>query len=175
MHEESAPEGYTVASDISFTVDENGSVTVDGNVVERVVMVDAYAVHDVRIDKVNSVTGKNLAGAKLKIIDNDNTKVDEWTSDENTHVISLKAGKYTLVEEKTPNGYKVADNIVFEIRDNGEILVDGKVVDSVVMKDVPDSKITDTSDHTNIPFFGMTGLLSLLFALVVMQYRKKNS
>ena len=175
LHEDSAPEGYTVASDIAFTVDENGIVTVDGKVVDSVVMVDTFAVHNVRIDKVNSVTGKNIAGAKLNIVDSDNKKVDEWTSDENTHVISLKSGKYTLVEEKAPNGYKVAEKISFEISDNGEILVDGRVVDSVVMKDIPDSKITDTSDHTNIPFFGVTGLMSLLFALAIMQYRKRNS
>ena len=175
LHEDSAPVGYMVASDIAFTVDENGIVTVDGKVVDSVVMVDTFAVHNVRIDKVNSVTGKNIAGAKLNIVDSDNKKVDEWTSDENTHVISLKSGKYTLVEEKAPNGYKVAEKISFEISDNGEILVDGRVVDSVVMKDIPDSKITDTSDHTNIPFFGVTGLMSLLFALAIMQYRKRNS
>ena len=41
LHEEAAPEGYLVTSDIGFTVEADGTVMVNGNEAEKIVMTDA--------------------------------------------------------------------------------------------------------------------------------------
>ena len=37
---------------------------------------------DIHFDKVDSTTGKSLAGAVLQVIDKNGTVVSEWTTDE---------------------------------------------------------------------------------------------
>ena len=55
MHEELAPLGYATASDVTFTVNEDGSVT-------KVKMKDEITKVD--ISKVDASTGKDIEGAK---------------------------------------------------------------------------------------------------------------
>ena len=49
--------------------------------------------------------------------DSEGNLVDTWVSDGTTHYVSgLSEGEsYTLVELNAPDGYKVADNIDFEV------------------------------------------------------------
>ena len=75
LKEIAAPDGYVIATDISFTVDVYGNVTVenvdaiavseDGN--PLIVMVDDTT--KVRISKQDITTGEELPGAKLQVID----------------------------------------------------------------------------------------------------------
>ena len=70
------------------------------------------------------VTGdKELAGAKLQVIDTDGNIIDEWTSTEKTHKIEgLKVGnEYTLKEEIAPEGYVISNEVKFTIKDTNEI------------------------------------------------------
>ena len=70
------------------------------------------------------ITGeKELVGAKLTIIDENNKIVDSWTSTEKNHKIEgLVVGKtYTLREEIAPDGYVRATDIQFKIEDTKEI------------------------------------------------------
>ena len=70
------------------------------------------------------VTGdKELAGAKLQVIDTDGNVIDEWTSTEKTHKIEgLKVGnEYTLKEEIAPEGYVISNEVKFTIKDTNEI------------------------------------------------------
>lgn len=70
------------------------------------------------------ITGdKELVGAKLTVIDENNEIIDTWTSTENTHKIEgLVVGKtYTLREEIAPNGYVRATDIQFKIEDTKQI------------------------------------------------------
>ena len=66
LHEELAPyeDGYVSASDVTFEVKEDGSVT-------KVEMKDEYS--KVEISKTDLTTGKELEGAKLQIIRKDGT------------------------------------------------------------------------------------------------------
>ena len=72
------------------------------------------------------ITGSpETPGAKLRILDEENTIVDEWISAyQVAHKISgLTAGKkYTLHEEMTADGYYYADDITFTVNSDGTVL-----------------------------------------------------
>ena len=72
------------------------------------------------------ITGSpETPGAKLRILDEENTIVDEWISAyQVAHKIAgLTAGKkYTLHEEMTADGYYYADDITFTVNSDGTVL-----------------------------------------------------
>lgn len=109
LHEVSAPNGYVVAEDVTFTVNEDGSVNM-------VSMVDAPT--SVHISKKDITTGKELPGAFLELYDKDNNLVDSWVSTNEAHIIEavLIAGeKYTLIETSAPNGYVISEKVEFTV------------------------------------------------------------
>ena len=62
-------------------------------------------------------------------MDQEGNEVESWMSGEKPHYIEmLPIGKYTLHEVSAPDGYLVAEDIIFEVKDTGEI-------QKVVMKD----------------------------------------
>lgn len=93
-------------------------------------------VFDVEIDKTDISGTKEVDGAKLKVIDEEGNLVERWTSgqdDEKTHKLKLSPGKYTLIEEEAPYGYRVADPIDFTVNENGKI--EGMSENKITMKD----------------------------------------
>ena len=135
LHEKATPDNnYVLAQDITFKVDSEGKVTVDGKPVERVTMVDDYSDHSVEICKTD-VGGKELAGAQLAVVDANGIMIDSWTSSTKTHKVTVKPGTYTLHEDLSPVGYKVAKDITFDVDIEGKVTVNGKKVDQVVMVD----------------------------------------
>ena len=128
LHEAAIPTGYIGAKDITFVVASDGKVTVDKKEVSTITMTDAMT--KVSITKTDSA-GKALAGAALELKDSTGKTVDSWTSSAGTRVYTgvLKAGAtYTLHESKAPNGYAVAEDIQFTVRNDSTEL-------QVVMKD----------------------------------------
>lgn len=112
LHEEIAAEGYVRASDIDFTVD-------DGFTVKTVKMLDKQ----VTMTKTDVTGEKELPGAKITVTDKETGKdVDSWTSDEKPHPISgLEVGKtYVMKEVTAPDGYAVAEEVEFEVPDDGQ-------------------------------------------------------
>ena len=109
LHEVSAPDGYVVAEDVTFTVNEDGSVNM-------VSMVDAPT--SVHISKKDITTGEELPGATLELYDKDHNLVDSWVSTNEAHIIEavLIAGeKYTLIETSAPNGYVISEKVEFTV------------------------------------------------------------
>ncbi|MBR1751889.1 MAG: hypothetical protein IJ740_19045 [Ruminococcus sp.] len=121
LHEEFAAEGYVVANDVSFTVNDDGSIN-------RVKMEDD--VTKVEIEKIDADTGTVISGAVMQILDGD-TVVEEWTSTTSSHKVygKLAAGKtYVLHEVKAPAGYELAKDQRFTVSKDGR-------VDEIKMKD----------------------------------------
>jgi uncharacterized surface anchored protein len=153
IKELAAPDGYVIATDIKFSVDVYGVVTVanvdstavsdDGN--PLIVMLDDTT--KVQISKRDITTDEELPGATLQIIDENGKVVEEWVSTDEAHLIEGKliAGKeYTLRETIAPDGYKIANEIKFTVNE------DGSVTEVVMYDDVtPDTP--DTPDTPNTP------------------------
>ena len=159
LHEELAPLGYATASDVIFTVNEDGSVT-------KVKMKDEITKVD--ISKVDSTTGKEIEGAKLTLKDKETGEVVEsWTSGKEPHRIEgLTVSKtYVLHEDLAPAGYNVASDVEFTISDTGE-------VQKVVMKDEA-KLVVKTGDDTD--YKSLSALLiasGLLIAAVICKIKR---
>lgn len=116
LHEELAPyeDGYVSASDVMFEVKEDGSVT-------KVEMKDEYS--KVEISKTDLTTGKELEGAKLQIIRKDGTVLEEWITDGKPHSVEKLPvnEELTLREITAPDGYEIAEDVTFTLKDTMEV------------------------------------------------------
>ena len=178
LKEIAAPDGYVIATDIKFSVDIYGNVTVENvdstavsdNGYPLIVMVDDTT--KVRISKRDITTGEELPGATLQIIDEGGNVVEEWVSTDEAHFIEGKliAGKeYTLRETIAPDGYEIANEIRFTVNEDGSVT-------EVVMYDELTPKTTTpyTGDnHSDFAAFALMGA-SLIIFLVLIISRKKN-
>ena len=168
LKETAAPDGYVIATDISFEVFADGSAIVenvdatanteDGH--PLIVMVDNTT--KVEISKRNITNDNELAGATLQIIDDKCNVVEEWISADKPHYIEAKliAGKtYTLKETIAPDGYTIANSIDFTVNEDG-------TVNTVVMYDepIPDTPDTPTGDTTS----RLPGILMIAAGLVMV-------
>ena len=105
-------DGYVTAESIEFTVENTAEI-------QKHQMKDD--VTKAEISK-QDIAGKELPGAKLTILDKDGKVVESWTSTKKAHHIEmLPIGKYTLREETAPDGYLVANDVEFEVKDTGEV------------------------------------------------------
>ncbi len=106
LHEEAAPNGFLKASDIEFTVDQGKVVTIDGSPASEnlVTMVDELSV--LTINKFEITGQKELAGAKLEVLDLAGNVVElngeklEWISEagKTWEIAGIPDGSYTLRE-----------------------------------------------------------------------------
>lgn len=160
LTEEIAPEGYATTSAITFTVKDDGTVN-------KVVMKDDTVKYEfLKTDE----EGKPLSGAVLQLLDSDKNVIDEWTTTEKAHVIEgkLVVGQtYTLHEKEAPEGYELAEDITFTVKDVSEL-------QSVVMKDkykgtviisTPDQPTVETEDRNTTSI--QTGQASYFFILLL--------
>ena len=171
FHEESAPEGYEVVTDIEFIVSEDGNVTVTKDTTtgtktkveeSKMVITDEKdepeqpaqpTKHNIQISKQN-LDGQEIAGAQIQILkQEDKSKVDSWTSvADQSHSISLEAGNYIFHEENAPDGYKVVTDIEFTVSEDGSVKVTKDTTTGTKTK-VEESKmvITDEKDEPEQP------------------------
>ena len=155
-------DGYVTAESVAFTIENTAKI-------QKVEMKDD--VTKVEISKTDITGKKELPGAKLTILDSDDNVVETWVSTGEPHYIEkLPIGTYTLREEQAPDGYLVAEDITFEVKDTAEI-------QKVVMKD--EAKPTDvpkTGDDTNLwlPLLLMVLSAAGLTGLAVSRRRKKR-
>ena len=156
---------YVTAESVKFTIKDTGDV-------QKVEMKDD--VTKVKISK-QDIAGKELPGAKLTILDQDGKVVESWTSTEKAHYIEmLPIGKYTLREETAPDGYLVAKDVEFEVKDTDEVqhvtMVDEeKPAEKTPEGGKPVSDSPKTGDNTNLWLWfmllgiGATGTGALAF------------
>ena len=145
-----APKGY-VKSDEVFDVDASYQEE-EGNVMEFVAEFENVPTK-VEFSKTDITGEKEIAGAKLSVLDMDGNVIENWISEaEKTHLIErLPVGKYILREETAPYGYKIAKDVEFEVSETEEI-------QSVQMKDeyaVGKIVIEKTDSVTKKPIAGV--------------------
>lgn len=76
----------------------------------------------VEVSKTDITSGKELAGAKLEIIDKDGNVYAEWVTDGTPHQLNaIPEGDYRLRETYAPYGYKIANEVEFTVEETGEI------------------------------------------------------
>ena len=145
-----APAGY-VKSDEIFDVD----ATYQGDDIEVIEFEAEFDNTPIRVEfSKTDVTGeKELPGANLSIIDSEGKVVEYWTSEAGkTHMVEkLPVGKYILREESAPYGYKIANDVEFEVTETAEI-------QKVTMKDeyvVGKIVINKTDSETKKPIAGV--------------------
>ena len=143
--ETAAPDGYTYAENITFTVNEDGTIKTDAEkITDKETGEDIYLVKDdvtrVSVKKMD-ITGNNeVAGARLLLKDKEGNVIESWMSTTEAHVFEQKliAGEtYTLTEVTAPSGYEVVADITFTVNKDGTVSIDGKAVDGneIIMKD----------------------------------------
>lgn len=159
-----SPNGYATAEPITFKTDKEQYLYIE--------MIDEITQFE--ISKQDITTQKELPGASLKVLDDENNLIDEWISTTESHLINgLEVGKeYRLVEVIAPDGYKIANDVNFKVEDTGE-------VQPVIMYDelLPTSGGTRTGDDSNISLIAITAILSGLGVMISGLYvysRKKK-
>lgn len=141
MTETKPADGYVTAESIEFTVENTKEV-------QKHQMLDD--VTKVEISKKDITDSSEVPGAKLIILDKDGKKVDSWTSTDKPHMVEkLPVGEYTLREEQAPDGYLIAEDVKFTVKDTGKI-------QKVKMKDAhPYGKLvikkTDSTSKAALP------------------------
>lgn len=141
MTETKPADGYVTAESIEFTVENTKEV-------QKHQMLDD--VTKVEISKKDITDSSEVPGAKLIILDKDGKKVKSWTSTDKPHMVEkLPVGEYTLREEQAPDGYLIAEDVKFTVKDTGKI-------QKVKMKDAhPYGKLvikkTDSTSKAALP------------------------
>ena len=170
MTETKPADGYVTAESITFTVENTAEI-------QKQEMKDD--VTKVLISK-QDIAGKELPGAKLTILDEDGNVVESWTSTEEAHYIEmLPIGKYTLREETAPEGYLVAKDVEFEVKDTAEVqkvvMVDEeKPKESTSEGGKPSKDAPKTGDNTNLLLWLIVLGMSLSGVVVLGRKIKKK-
>lgn len=130
LSETNPPAGYTKADDITFRVNINGKITVDGNIQTdgTLTMVDKPDTNGIFFSKTAVGGGAELAGAEFNLTGStfEGKTIDPitWTSGGTPKRFMLEDGVYTLTETKAPTGYEAVKPLTFTVRE-GQVYIDG--------------------------------------------------
>lgn len=111
--ETAAPDGYIIANEVEFTVKSDGTPT------KVTIKDDTTKYRFIKTDE----SGNQLKDVKLQLFKG-NDVIDEWITDGSAHEIvgKLIVGEtYRLHEAEAPQGYSLADDIVFTVKNTAEI------------------------------------------------------
>ena len=130
LKETKSPDGYALSKE-AYRIEAMGAegdtiVTRDDGEMEFLYESQiGNALIKLEISKLTLSDGKkhSLSGAELLLKDSNGKIVDRWISDGNPHRIEgIKEGKYTVVEERAPQGYeKLQDPVEINIENTAEL------------------------------------------------------
>lgn len=178
-------DGYTMAEDVKFTLEDTGEV-------QHVAMHNEFVYGRIFLNKTDAETGDALAGAEFEIR---NTTTDEVAgtliTDENGQAESedLLIGsydetgvkelfRYEVVEKKAPDGYQLDDTphaVIFELdgEKDGQILVELNITNEKTSEETP--SVPQTGDNPGRPLAALALCIAAVGAFVgITIYRKKK-
>ena len=167
LEEISVPTGYVAADPITFKVEEDGTITVDGEPVESNLLTLIDKRIHFNVNKVELGNGNEVEGAELTVLDKEGNVIDSWISRKGeTHDFGDKLKtdtEYILRETVAPDGYKYAADIEFKVEKDGTITTTAKHTEDengnktyLVEDDTTKVKITKTDDVTGKALAGAT-------------------
>ena len=108
-----APTGYMLMSDVSFTVtDKAQTLKVQGQDLQTVTEL-------LKVDE----KGNPLVGATLQVLTKDGAVVEEWISTDKAHeIVGLAHGEYIFHEVSAPSGYMLMSDVAFTVTDKPVVL-----------------------------------------------------
>ena len=137
LKEDFAPLGYVQAKEISFVIKNTGDI-------QKIHMIDKV----VNVKKMNT-NGKAVEGALLQVVSTKSKNiVDQWVVDENGNhnVEGLIVGEsYILRELQAPDGYVLADEIEFIVKDDKQDQVI-EMVDEFTKVEISKIDITNSKE-----------------------------
>lgn len=121
LHEELVVDNFVKATDIEFKVTEDKET-------QHLTMIDKI----VEVVKTDLVTGEEVEGAELKVVDEEDNIIDEWISTKEPHKVKglEESKKYRLIEITSPYGFEIAEEIEF-------VVTEDKETQRIEMKDMP--------------------------------------
>lgn len=164
LSETNPPAGYTKADDITFSVDINGKITVNGKTQTdgTLTMVDKPDTNGIFFSKTVVGGGAELASAEFNLTGStfEGKAIDPitWTSGGTPKRFMLEDGVYTLTETKAPTGYEAVKPLTFTVRE-GQVYIDGvlqsdrtiRVEDRIATTMVRVRKVWSDSNYGNRP------------------------
>ncbi len=183
LREESAPEGYVLASEVAFEVEETGEI-------QSVALCDETAKGRVILTKTDEDTGKALKGVEYELRDSEGNVLETLVTDKNGQAISSlyeiasftdgvydEAVTYILAETKTLDGYELDDmeyEITFTYVDDQTPIVD-------VQKEFTNKKTEAVAPKTGdivkkVAAYSVTAAAAgmVLVILTVMERRRRR-
>ena len=141
LREITAPDGYTLAADTTFSINADGTVNTSGSHDGNTLLINDVKTK-IKISKIDITSRKEIKGATLQILDSEGNVVTlnglqlTWVSrDDGPYIIEgLKTGtEYTLHEETAPKGYTVAADTKFTINTDGKVVSDATMAEGNVL------------------------------------------
>lgn len=87
--------------------------------------------------KTDAATSEEIEGAKLILTEYETGRIiDEWISEKKAHIVYylVTGKKYKLTEIQSPNGYQIAEEIVFTAGDENKIQIEDKPTEIYIQK-----------------------------------------
>ena len=164
LSETNPPAGYTKVDDITFSVDINGKITVNGKTQTdgTLTMVDKPDTNGIFFSKTVVGGGAELAGAEFNLTGStfEGKAIDPitWTSGGTPKRFMLEDGVYTLVETKAPTGYEAVKPLKFTVS-GSQVYIDGvlqsdrtiRVEDRIATTMVRVRKVWSDSNYSGRP------------------------
>ena len=130
-----ASDGFILATETTFTIDETGEVTSTGTMSEDGILLIEMQKTKVKISSVDVADGEELEGNHIQVLDSEGAVVEEWDSTTETHEIEgLKTGEtYTLKTTIASEGYVLATETTFAIDETGEVTSTGTISEEGIL------------------------------------------
>lgn len=157
----SAPDGFTIPSETTFTIDKLGNVSYDGTSTTGqngiTTMLVEFDKTRVSVLSVDIDDGAGLEGAIIQVVDSNGDVWDEWVSTTDVYYIDgLDTNEvYTLKSVVAPNGYIIPLETTFTIDEQGNVNSSGTVsADGDLMVEFYKTRVSvsavDATDGNNL-------------------------